>query len=215
MKEFALSTSTPARIVFVDTETTSLRPSRRAWDIALIVRDPGKRDVEYQWFVETRELQLASADPAALRIGRFVDRHPEYGGQRLYEDEEIGDLHSEAYALRLVERATRGAHLVAATPSFDAEVLAARMRAHGLVPSWHRHLIDVGTLAVGYLRGCTVWPDDQDATAADVLPWSTTQLGELLEVPTPPAKDRHTALGDARYARALFDAIMPGVAVDA
>ena len=33
----------------------------------------------------------------------------------------------------------------------DTEVLANRMRAHGICPSWHYHLIDVEALAIGYL----------------------------------------------------------------
>ena len=51
--------------------------------------------------------------------------------------------------MRPVERITRGAHLVGAVPTFDAEVLGARMRANGICPSWHYHLIDVEALAVG------------------------------------------------------------------
>lgn len=63
-------------LVFVDTETTSLRPDRRAWDIALIVRRPGEPDREYQWFVDDLALDLGNADPFALKIGRFYERHP-------------------------------------------------------------------------------------------------------------------------------------------
>ena len=64
-----------------------------------------------------------------------------------------GGLHREAAALAEIEKITRGAHLVGAVVSFDAEVLAARMRAHGISPSFHYHLIDVEALAVGWLAG--------------------------------------------------------------
>lgn len=46
------------RIVFCDTETTSLRPDRRAWEVGLIVRDPDRREREFQWFVRSEDLDL-------------------------------------------------------------------------------------------------------------------------------------------------------------
>ncbi len=47
-------------ICAVDTETTSLRPDRRAWDIALIRRDDeGERRV--QFFIELDALDLPNA----------------------------------------------------------------------------------------------------------------------------------------------------------
>jgi DNA polymerase III epsilon subunit-like protein len=200
-----------SKIVFLDTETTSLRPDRRAWDIALIVREPGQPDTEHQWFIYTEQLDLANADPAALRVGRFYERHPEF--QPDVHPADIDDT-SEFVVMHEVDHLTRGAHLVAAVPSFDADVLATRMRANGLLPGWHHHLIDVGTLATGCLAAEGRWPGAH-VNALDALPWSTTHLGELLGVPTPAAEDQHTALGDARYARDLFDAIMPGGPVEA
>jgi DNA polymerase III epsilon subunit-like protein len=194
------------KIVFVDTETTSLRPDRRAWDVALIVREPGRPDAEYQWFVHHEDLDLANADPKSLQVSRFYERHPYMNGS---SDAWTPGDSAEVVVMHEVEHLTRGAHLVAAVPSFDAEVLAARMRAHGLLPAWHHHLIDVGALAAGCTAGSGLWPRTS-VDVLDVLPWSTTHLGELLDVPTPAEIDRHTALGDARYARDLFDAVMPG-----
>lgn len=120
--------------------------------VALIVRRPGEPDREYQWFVDDLDLDLGNADPFALKIGRpFPDTLPP----------------SEADVLRQVEPLTRGAHLVGCVPNFDAEVIAARMRAHGLLPSWHYHLIDVETLAVGCLAAKRV---------AMSLPWDSEAL---------------------------------------
>jgi DNA polymerase III epsilon subunit-like protein len=202
---------TTPKIVFLDTETTSLRPDRRAWDIALIVREPGKPDAEHQWFVQPADLDLAGADPKALQVGRFYERHPALAGTG--DPWEPGDV-TEQIVMTEVEHLTRGAHLVAAVPAFDAEVLATRMRAHGLLPAWHHHLIDVGTLAAGCTAGSGWWPKTT-VNVLDALPWSTTHLGEYLGVPTPADTDRHTAIGDARYARDLFDAVMPGGQVEA
>src|SRR6266567_5528857 len=125
------------RICFIDTETQSLRPDRRAWEVGLIVREPGRPDVEHWWLIDGRDLDLGNADPASLRIGRFYERHPHY---RLDRESTGTDTDSEYDVLRLVEVITRGAHLVGAVPNFDADVLGARMRANGICPSWNYHL---------------------------------------------------------------------------
>ena len=152
------------RICFVDTETTSLQPGRRAWEIAVITRDPGAADREWSVFVTAADLDLGNADPASLRVGRFHERHPEYGAAG-------GQAVAEAVALAEAERLTRGAHLVGAVPGFDAEVLAARMRAHGICPAWHYHLQDFETLIAGYLRGA--------GQPVPPLPWRSDELSRL------------------------------------
>jgi DNA polymerase III epsilon subunit-like protein len=225
-----------ARLAFLDTETTSLRPDRRAWEIGVIVRVPvtvkhpdapdtrEDEDREYHWFVETGDLDLGNADPMALKIGGFYERHPQCergleGGWGYTKTEEV--------ALREVETVTRGAHLVGAVVSFDADVLGQRMRAHGICPSWHYHLIDVEPLAVGWLNGRRArqneivdgYPLENNGEPApglvrwnspgpwDVpLPWKSDNLSAALGI-TVSDKDRHTALGDARWARAIYDKV--------
>ena len=202
------------RLCFLDTETTSLRPDRRAWDIAIIAREPGRPDVEHYWLIDERELDLGNADPMALKIGRFSERHPNY---RLDRESTGTDTESEYDALRLVEAITRGAHLVGAVVSFDAEVLAARMRANGICPSWHYHLIDVEALAIGYLAGrgwpLDHWGDPESAAAKAFdprdLPWKSDDLSAALGI-TVSEDERHTALGDARWAMRIYDAVMGG-----
>lgn len=174
-------------LVFIDTETTSLRPDRRVWEIGLIIRRPGKRDWEKRGFIDSAYLDLGNADQKSLEIGRYYERHP-HGIDAATEPVE-----TEYDALSFVERHTRGAILVGAVPNFDAEVLAARMRANGICPSWHYHLVDVETLAAGALRMPPKWNFD---TLLDAY-------GLVYD-----EADRHTALGDARMARDLYDAVM-------
>jgi DNA polymerase III epsilon subunit-like protein len=201
-------------IVFVDCETTSLRPDRRAWDIALIVREDGEEDVEHQWFIDADDLDLGNADPFSLRIGHFYERHPAAGTTDFF----VPNVESEHFVMRQVEHWTRGAHLVGSVPNFDADVLGTRMRANGILPSWHYHLQDVETLIVGYIRGLIVATAEQ-LDAADkptdalrqlptALPWNSEDLSRAVGVEPPSGEDRHTAIGDARWARDMFDAVM-------
>lgn len=196
------------RLVFVDTETTSLRHDRRAWEVGLIVRDPGREDREFHWFIGTGDLDLGGADPFSLKIGRFYERHPQYRGTV------NSDEHPEAYVLGQVEKLTRGAHLVGAIVSFDADVLAARMRANGICPSWHYHLVCVENLAAGWLhRDAALLENRQHSLEAAARwrdlatpPWKSEDLTAALGVTVAEA-DRHTALGDARWARDVYDAV--------
>jgi hypothetical protein len=201
-------------VVFIDTETTSLRPDRRAWDVALIVREDGADDVELQWFIDPDDLDLGNADPFALRIGHFYERHPAVTDSNPW----AGGVDPESFVLRLVEAATRGAHLVGAVPNFDADVLGTRMRAHGILPSWHYHLIDVETLVVGWINGVgsravdEAHMRDEDPPLIDrsraAPPWDSEVLSRLVGVEPPAGAERHTALGDARWARDMYDAVM-------
>jgi DNA polymerase III epsilon subunit-like protein len=181
------------KLVFLDTETTGLRPDRRAWDIGAIVRDPGQPGdgVEHQWFVDAVDLDLGNADPFGLKVGHFYERHPQHNGS----EDAFLHVHEEADVLEQVEAVTRGAILVGAVPNFDAEVLGARMREHGILPSWHYHLVDVETLAAGAIGQEPPWNFDA------MLAVFGLQYAE---------EDRHTALGDARMARDLYDAVLSG-----
>lgn len=202
-----------SRVVFIDTETTSLRPDRQAWEIAMVVRDPGApMDVEESYFIDALDLPLGNAELKSLAIGRFYERHPDFN------PDAAGVVRRERDALVRVEYLTRDAHLVGAVPSFDADVLATRMRLYGLLPAWHYHLVDVEALAVGYLHGlaahghssstCT---EARDCSEPDIgLPWSSARLSTLIGVPPMPPEHRHTAIGDARWARHIYDVVTAG-----
>lgn len=172
------------KIVFVDIESTSLRHDRRAWEIALISRyDTG--DVEDTFLIHDHHLDLGNAELMSLKIGRFHERHPRYSGDMSVT------LWHEGDALQEIERLTRDAQLVGAVPSFDAETLAARMRAHGICPSWRHRLRCVESLTCGFL-GREV---GGLAKCAEALGIVVDQDAE------------HTALGDARMTRAIWDRV--------
>lgn len=217
-----------SRLCFLDTETTSLRHDRRAWEIGIIAREPGRSDVEHFWFIDAGDLDLGNADLSSLKIGRFYERHSQYKPEL---SDRWAQTVAEAVAMSEIERITCGAHIVGAVPNFDTEVLAARMRTHGICPSWHYHLIDVEALAVGWLNGRRArqneivdgYPLENDGKSAPGLvrwddpvrhsrpPWKSDDLSAALGIKVSD-EDRHTALGDARWARAIYDKVTGGAA---
>src|SRR5690606_15714544 len=113
---------------------------------------------------------------------------------------------------------------VGSVPNFDTETLAAMLRRHRLCPAWHYHLIDVEALAVGYLHGRAVELDRSgeqfsgepwDAPANEAsrlrtytgMPWRSDNLSAAIGVEPPTTDERHTAMGDARWAMRMYDAI--------
>lgn len=194
--------STPTPICFVDTETDGIHPTRRPWEIAMIRRH-GEFQVESSFFVD---IDLSTADPGGLKVGRFYERHP--WGRALSGRDDYDPVASWADqgfktqidAAHVVARMTHGAHLIGAVPNFDSEVLARLLREHGILPGWHYHLQDVETLAVGYLRGL--------GKPVPELPWNSDELMAAIGVEVPTDLVRHTALGDARWAMRTYDKIM-------
>ncbi|WP_300680713.1 hypothetical protein [Nocardioides sp.] len=186
--------STPP-IVFLDTETTSLRPDRQIWELAMVKQHPDGTSDEIA--IQITNVDLSGADAQALKVGRFYDRHHLYAASR---DQGAADIHvlELVDAVELVEEWTRGAIVAGVGISFDTEALGRDLRAHGLAPAWHYGIVDVKAMAAGALAGLG---------RPQPVPWVSDHLGAALGV-TPPAADvRHTALGDARWARAIYNAI--------
>lgn len=187
-------------LCFIDTETDGVHPTRRPWEIAMIRRDAyGEREISF--YVE---IDLSTADPFGLKVGRFWERHPLGLAISLWGADAVkpqaGMVCSLNSAARHVARFTHGAHLIGAVPNFDSEVLARLLREHGILPGWHYHLQDVETLAVGYLRGM--------GKPVPELPWNSDELMAAIGVEVPTDLVRHTALGDARWAMRTYDKIM-------
>lgn len=197
-------------LAFIDTETTGVHPGRRAWEIAIIRRKPsGDEDV---WLIQVEDVDLSNADPFGLKVGGFYDRHVRYTDAPV-----PAKVLTEEGAAYMVEEYTRGAHLVGAVPNFDAEVFDAMLRRHKLIPAWHYHLIDVENLAVGYLAGLaghghsevTCGPlCGKGGAEPAALPWKSDDLSRACGVEPPSEDQRHTALGDAKWAMRLYDAIV-------
>lgn len=196
-------------LAFVDTETTGLHPGRRAWDVAVIRREEDGSEQTLSTFVG--DVDLSNADLMGLQIGRFYERHPSFTGGRARDMYASDSTYGEFWVAEQVERLTRGAHIVGCVPNFDTEVFADMLRRHQLAPSWHYHLIDVEALAVGYLCGLAAENPGGGISGSVMLPWRSDDLSRACGVEPPSDEERHTALGDARWAMRLYDAIVPAM----
>lgn len=195
------------RLAFLDLETTGLDPRRHdIWEIGVIVRDPDVgEDIEYLWQIRP---DLQRADPKALEISRFHERfqvrdHLTAASIDAEDGKPWLGYYSTSEAFIEVQDALHGAHIVGAVPSFDDAFLKAAFHPLSLRIGWHYHLIDVEALAVGYLHGL---PQERPPFPHERLPWNSEALSRAVGV-DPAQFDRHTALGDARWARAIYDSV--------
>lgn len=201
-----------APIVFLDTETTSLGPKREPWEIAMIKRDSDGQQDSISFFVNWPD--LSKADPMSLKFSRFYERHPQFNGSSDFHYIMNADGRTSLPppyvvdrddAARLVHSWTRGAHIVGAVPNFDIDMLDRVLRESRLVPDWHYHLIDVENLAVGWLAAREGFGDPRQDLDP---PWKSDDLSLACGVEPPSDEERHTALGDARWAMRWYDKIM-------
>lgn len=168
----------PRPLAFIDCETTGLEPDRHEmWELAVILRAPGKDPVEGTWQLP---VDLVTADPTSLQINHFYERY----------DAEMND--TPRLAAREIATMLDGATLIGSIPSFDAAFVDRFLRRNGSAPSWHYRLLCVESLAAGRLG---LRP-----------PWDTNEMGARLGCPKDPAT-QHTAMGDARWAMKVFDAV--------
>lgn len=195
----------PPPLAFIDTETTGLDPDRhQIWEVALITPDGS----EHVWQFPIDEM---TSDPFALNIGRYWDRcwsddndvktldaiyeaHNPKSRRQRFPTQGRAIVPGPAWC-RHFRHLTAGLHLAGAVVSFDEERLRRLLHRNGVLHRWHYHLVDVEALAAGKLG---IEP-----------PWRSDDLSAALGV-TVSDEDRHTALGDARWARAIYVAVMGG-----
>ena len=176
-------------VCFIDCETTGLDHRRHVpWEVSVIHQDGETMTA----FVVLGREELADADPFALDIGRFHERHPSGNAYTVGDGTPLRDPYHVA---KDVARMTDGAHLVGACPWFDEQMLRKLCYSQGFQPRWHYHLIDVESLAVGYLSAAGVQVP---------LPWKSDDLSRLLGLPILGPEAKHTAYGDAIHARSMY-----------
>jgi hypothetical protein len=189
-------------IAFVDTETTHLDAELGdAWEVAVILRDFDDNeptDSEYVWQIRPN---LATADAESLKIGRYLERfavppHAEAAWTG-YEDGPVMPM-GRGEVVGAILNVLRGAVLVGSNPGFDDRFLR-KLLGPGSA-QWHYRPYDIVQLAAAKV-GLEV---------AGPLPWSSRKLSRAVGVEPPGDDVAHTALGDARWAKAVFDAVTGG-----
>lgn len=176
----------PTKVAFVDSETLGLNPERHPiWELAIILPDSGD---EHLWQVRPTSDERMLADPIAVTISGFENRYDDAAALRKGE---TVDRFSELLA---------GRHIVGAVPSFDEERLRRLyVECHGMPDRfpWHYRLVDVES---GMLAKLGIGPGEMEPD----------EMAELLGVSAHPGK--HSALGDARWVRDVFEALVGGPA---
>jgi|GEM_PF-1235424 len=207
------------RLCFLDTETVTLEPGPDVmWEIGVITRD-GDRSTDREWTYQLRPA-MAKADPESLEISRFEERYllREKRAQALAWSELQGDepakLTFSGLALAL-HTLLDGRSVFGICPSFDTLRISLFLRKQfarvpGYRDPFHYQPHDVEDEVAGYLRALAndlrqppVNPDAFD------IPRPTELLAEAMGVALKP-EDKHTAMGDARFARDLHDAVNGG-----
>jgi DNA polymerase III epsilon subunit-like protein len=200
-------------LAFVDCETTGLDPDKHSmWELAVIHR-AGGTDTEHLWQIRLANWEIEQAEPKALEINRYRER------EALPNDYQAGEMIHACGLPHPIKRdelrdqlrdMLNGAVLVGSNPSFDAGFLKAFLDA----APWHYRTVDIATLAAGYRFG----QRDSGAYGGDfafpgdlpTLPFSSRKLSEAVGVEPPGDDVAHTALGDARWARDVYDAVTGG-----
>ena len=183
-----------APLVFLDTETCGLDYSSPIWEVAAIRRDPDGTLTEYHAFVE-HDVAAAAELPESFR----ADHDSRY--QAHVATRPFGVVDDLRVLFAAPDDYRQRAHVAGMVPSFDTERIGRLFRiwADGEVP-WHHHLIDVETLAVGFLQASTAY-------GYGPAPWDSEDLSRQLGV-DPNQFERHTAMGDVRWSMAIYDAVM-------
>lgn len=191
-----MPTSKP--ILFLDTEATGLDPALDGlWELAVIRREPDGTETEYEWFVNAHVPSRAALLPEPFKTDYATRYRPDLAitGSRL--------------VLELDALCRDRPYIVGAVPSFDMNRIGRLRERFGFTTPdpWHYHLKDVENVAIGFLNGLAAAGDrraivalSQDLDDSDAI---------SLAVGVDPADfARHTALGDARWAKAIYDAVM-------
>lgn len=177
-------------ICFMDTETLGLHPDAPIWEFAAIRRDADGDEKEFHCFIDHYPLPWFTSLPEPFQ-------------QDYQERFKPQDAITRWEAANLVIEATKDAHIIGAVPSFDTLRLSklidgAHPHNWGTKDPWHYHLIDVENVIVGFLAG---------GNQIILPPWSSDELSTAVGV-DPEQFDRHTAMGDVKWVRAQWDAVM-------
>lgn len=124
-------------LLFVDTETTGLDVKKHeVIEVAWIHTGPDPRDIKEKYLARMMPLDLAAADPDALRINGF--------------DEvkwKTGPLSTQGEVAERFHKLSQKKVLVGQNVGFDEAFMTKLLASNGLVPAWHYQKVDTIALA--------------------------------------------------------------------
>lgn len=224
-----MSKNRPTHDVFLDLETGGLRYHDRFWEVGMVVDVPGREPELHHYYVS--DFNPAEADPIALDINLFYERHPlhrldgigqptsphtamtleTHGLPEGDPDAAAPIVHSgimpEALVVKTLSFYLRGARLCIVNPTYDQPKVADALHAAGLALTSYYTPVCIGSYAAGVL-------------GMDPCAGSSSVIAEALGVGRADYGTEHSALADALYAKALLRAaeakagVKPGWMVD-
>ena len=174
------------RIAIIDTETLGLDPLiHPIWELAVITGGE-----EYHWFIRVDGVDGEFADPVALDLNGFDERYDEAAA--------VPDYKLVPELAELLD----GKAIVGANPHFDLTRLTPWFARMGRDVPWHYRPVCIESVLYGVNLGYLL--AESNGSSVDV-PWRALDLYERVTGLTQPDEDRHTALGDARFVRQLWE----------
>lgn len=212
------------RRIFIDCETTGLDPTRHEpWEIAMVIRlDQDDRKLidldnlnqhgvagwisesDLSFVVQLPLLKPENADPMALRINGYYDRCV-----YAYKDVIFDAYHVSMSKMKVLHRFLDGAEIVANNPGFDMAMIQERFRVFNLAPMWDYRLVDVRSMASGYLCALSVHGGDttDEMIRKAALSNDTKLLSKACGVKPPDPFWAHEALPDTLWVREWYDVL--------
>lgn len=203
----------PTHDVFLDLETGGLRDHDRFWEVGMVVDFPGREPELHHYYVYN--FDTAHADPKALQMNGFYDRHPQH---RMVEPGKPMDPHvalsmddhglinadpdaapptvhsglmSEDVLARHLSFYLRGARLCVVNPAYDQPKIVESLHAIGLALTSYYTPVCIGSFAAGVL-------------GIDPCGGSSSRIAEGLGLDRSTFGTEHSALVDSMYGKALL-----------
>ena len=220
------------KLAFVDCETVRLsaRDGSALWELAILLRDEKpltdkhdvrpRNDAAYLWQVRPA---LSESSAGSLQISAYYRRcritgKPGGAAMKLeHPDLPKGKQQGTQARLVALEVATLldGALIIGANPWFDFGHIDTFAREHDQCLTADYHMRDIGSVVDGYLAGhdlarrnCAFCKHEAAEPLRRPESMRLTDIARALGM-DPDSYDTHTALGDARLTRAIWNAVMP------
>jgi hypothetical protein len=204
----------PTHDVFLDLENGGLRHTDdRFWEVGMVVDMPGREPELHHYYVS--DFNPADADPVALQMSGFYERHPLHRLSGIGQPMDAGtaltlDTHGlpdgdpdaappevhfalapEAHVVSTLSWYLRDARVCIVNPTFDKPKLVTALARHGFAWTAYYTPVCIGSFAAG-------------AIGVDPCAGRSNDVAQALGVNRDDYGLGHTGLVDSLYARAVL-----------